>query len=153
MSLYLEDVHAGEIFESPRRTVSLEDILAFARSFDPQPFHLDVEAAKATFFGRLVGSGWHTAALTMLMMTEALDFAGGLIGMGMEDLRWPAPLLPGDTIHLHAEVVQVRASQSRPKSGIARIDVRTVREDGAVLQQMIANVLMPRHPDHVSLVE
>lgn len=89
----------------------------------------------------------------MLMMTEALDFAGGLIGMGMEDLRWPAPLFPGDTIHLRAEIVQVRASHTRPHSGIARVAIRTLRDDGAVLQQMVANILMPRHPDHVSSVE
>lgn len=150
MSRYLEDLHPGDVFESPPRTVSLDEILTFARQFDPQPFHIDEEAAKHTFFGRLVASGWHTAALTMLMMTETLDFAGGLIGMGMEDLRWPAAMTPGDTIHLHAEILQARASQSRPKIGIARVEMRTLRADGVVLQSMIANILVPRRSEITS---
>ena len=87
MSRYLEDINPGDVFESPHRTISLDEILAFAREFDSQPFHLDPEAAKHSFFGTLIASGWHTAALTMRMLNEAgMDLADGIIGAGADQL-------------------------------------------------------------------
>jgi acyl dehydratase len=147
MARYLEDLKPGNAFESRRHTITEEAIVAFAREFDPQPFHTDPEAAKTSFFGKLIGSGWHTAALTMKMLTEAeMDLAGGVIGAGMEDLRWPTPLLPGDTIHVRVEILESRASKSRPEIGIVRARIRTLREDGSAVQEMTGNLIVPTKP-------
>jgi acyl dehydratase len=144
---YLEDLEPGQFFESRRHTITREAILTFAREFDPQPFHLDPAAAAASFFGTLIASGWHTAALTMRMVTEAgMDLAGGVIGAGVDELRWPSPLLPGDVIHVRIEIVEVRASRSRPERGIVRARVRALREDGTAVQEMIANLVVPARP-------
>jgi acyl dehydratase len=147
MARYLEDLKPGQAFESRRHTISQDEIVAFARQFDPQPFHTDPEAAKKSFFGHLIASGWHTAALTMKMLTEAeIDLAGGIIGAGMEDLRWPTPLVPGDTIHARVEILESRASKSRPEIGIVRARIRSLREDGTAVQEMIANLIVPSKP-------
>jgi acyl dehydratase len=148
MARYLEDLKPGNAFESRRHTIAEEAIVAFAREFDPQPFHTDPEAAKTSFFGKLIASGWHTAALTMKMLTEAeMDLAGGVIGAGMEDLRWPTPLLPGDTIHVRVEILESRASKSRPEIGIVRARIRTLREDGSAVQEMTGNLIVPTRPN------
>lgn len=147
MAHYLEDLKAGQAFESRRHTITQEAIVAFAREYDPQPFHLDAEAAKTSFFGKQIASGWHTAALTMKMLTESeMDLAGGIIGAGMEELRWPTPLVPGDTIHVRVEIIESRASKSRPEIGIVRARVRALREDGTAVQEMIANLIVPARP-------
>ena len=127
--------------------ISQDAIIAFAREYDPQPFHTDPAAASASFFGKLIGSGWHTAALTMRMLTETqMDIAHGLIGAGVEQLRWPTPLQAGDVIHVRVDVLDVRPSKSRPEIGIVRIRVRTVRDDGTAVQEMTANVVVPVQP-------
>jgi acyl dehydratase len=147
MARYLEDLKPGQAYESRTRTITQDEIVKFAREFDPQPFHTDPQAAKTSFFGHLIASGWHTAALTMKMLTEAdIDIAGGLIGAGMEDLRWPTPLVPGDTIHVRVEILESRASKSRPEIGIVRARIRALREDGAAVQEMIANLIVPVKP-------
>ena len=147
MPRYLEDLKPGHAFESHRHTITQDEIIAFARLYDPQPFHTDPEAAESSFFGRLVASGWHTAALTMKMLTEAdMDVSGGLIGAGMEDLKWPTPLVPGDTIHARIEIIESRASKSRPEIGIVRARIRALREDGSAVQEMIANLVVPTKP-------
>ncbi len=145
MPRFFDDLHPGDVFASPSRTVSRDEMVAFARDFDPQPFHLDDAAAGSSFFGRLIGSGWHTAALTMRLLTDAqLDISGGLVGAGTESLRWPTPLLPGDTIHVRAEVLDVRPSRSRPQIGIVRMRVQTLRDDGSAVQETIASLVVPR---------
>ena len=147
MARYLEDLKAGQAFESRRHTITEEAIVAFAREYDPQPFHVDPAAAATSFFGKLIASGWHTAALTMKMLTEAeLDLAGGIIGAGMEELKWPTPLVPGDVIHVRVEIIESRASKSRPAIGIVRARVRALREDGTAVQEMIANLIVPARP-------
>lgn len=147
MARYLEDLEPGHVYESPRRTVSHDEIVAFAREFDPQPFHTDAEAAKASFFGHLIASGWHTAALTIRLLLETqLDLAGGLIGAGMEDLRWPSPMVPGDTIHVRVEILETRRSKSRPEIGIVRARIQALRDDGVAVQEMIANLIVPVRP-------
>jgi acyl dehydratase len=147
MPRYLEDLKPARAFESRRHTISQEEIIAFARQYDPQPFHLDPEAAKSSFFGKLIASGWHTAALTMKLLTEAeMDLAGGIIGAGMEDLKWPTPLVPGDTTHVRVEIIESRASKSRPEIGIVRARVQALREDGTAVQEMIANLIVPTKP-------
>jgi acyl dehydratase len=147
MARYLEDLKPGQAFESPRHPVTQDEIVAFAREYDPQPFHVDPVAATSSFFGKLIASGWHTAALTMKMLTEAeMDLAGGIIGAGMEGLKWPTPLVPGDVIHVRVEILESRVSKSRPEIGIARARVRALREDGTAVQEMIANLIVPARP-------
>ncbi len=147
MVRYLEDLKPGQAFESRHHLITEEAIVAFAREYDPQPFHLDAEAAKTSFFGKLIASGWHTAALTMKMLTEThMDLAGGMIGAGMEDLKWPTPLAPGDTIHVRVEILDARASKTRPEIGIVRAHVRTMREDGSAVLEMISNLIVPTRP-------
>ncbi|MGA2392671.1 MAG: MaoC family dehydratase [Candidatus Lustribacter sp.] len=147
MARYLEDLKPGQAYESRRHTITQDEIVKFAREFDPQPFHTDPEAAKTSFFGKLIASGWHTAALTMKMLTEAdIDIAGGIIGAGMEELRWPVPLVPGDTIHVRVEILDSRASKSRPAIGIVRARIQALREDGMAVQEMIASLIVPAKP-------
>src|ERR1700736_6242975 len=116
--LYLDDLQIGQRFTSGTHVVDEEQIKAFARQFDPQPFHLDNEAAKDTLFSGLVGSGWHTAAITMRLIVEGLPFAGGIIGAGGE-LDWPNPTRPGDSLQVESEVLDIRPSRSRPDRGAA----------------------------------
>ena len=133
-ALYLDDLSVGQRFSSPTLTVRAEAIKAFAREFDPQPFHVSEESARHTFFGRLVASGWHTAALTMRLNVEGgLPIAGGIIGAG-GDIAWPTPLRADDTIHVENEVVAIKPSRSRPDRVIVTIASRTLNSDGAEVQ-------------------
>jgi acyl dehydratase len=145
MPRYLEDLHAGQTYVSPQHALTDEQIVAFAREFDPQPFHTDPDAAKASFFGGLVASGWHTAALTMRLMTESgMDLAGGIIGAGVEGLRWPSPLRAGEAVAVRVTILAVRPSQSRPAIGIVTFKVETVRSDGTAVQEMTGSLIVPR---------
>jgi acyl dehydratase len=147
MARFLEDLAPGDAFESRSLTVTEDAIVAFAREYDPQPFHTDPIAAQASFFGTLIASGWHTAALTMKLLNEAgMDIAGGVIGAGAEEVRWPAPLVPGDAIHVRVEILDSRVSKSRPEIGIVRMRIRTLREDGTAVQDMIGNLVVPAKP-------
>lgn len=142
--LYLEDFAVGQTWRSDSQVVSAEEIIEFAKRYDPQPFHTDPEAAGKTFFGGLAASGWHTAALTMgLMVRCAMKPAFGLVGAGVDDLKWPTPLRPGDEIHVNLEVLDVRRSSSKPDRGIVRIGLRTVNQDDKVMQTGVANVVVP----------
>lgn len=144
--LYLDDLHAGDRFVSGEHALDEAQIKSFAAQFDPQPFHLDDEAAKATMFGGLAASGWHTAALTMrLMVGGGLRLAGGIIGAG-GDISWPKPTRPGDTLHVESEVVSVTPSRSRPDRGmvVVRSETRNQRDD--VLQLQIFKLVVPRRP-------
>ncbi|TWA79184.1 acyl dehydratase [Azospirillum brasilense] len=144
---YLDDLTPGDRFTGGPVTVTEEDIVAFARQFDPQPFHLDPEAARDSVFGGLAASGWHTAGLTMRMIvTGDGALAGGFVGMGVEDIRWPLPTRPGDALRIESEILEVRVSAKRPDRGIARVRTTTFNQDGAIVQQMTANLLVPRRP-------
>ena len=112
---YLEDFSVGQTFGSGRLRVEKERIKSFAAEFDPQPFHLDEAAARDSIFRGLAASGWHTAALTMRLLVESeLKPAGGIVGAGFDEFRWPRPVRPGDELHLESEVLEVRPSKSRP---------------------------------------
>lgn len=144
---FLEDFSVGQTFKSGFITVSADEIKAFAAQFDPQPFHLDEKAASATFFGGLVASGWHTAALTMRLIVDSeLKIAGGSIGAGAEELRWPRPVRPGDTLHALSEVLDIRASKSRPDQGIIKMRTQTMNQDDQPVMIFVANMLVPRRP-------
>jgi acyl dehydratase len=145
---YFEDFAVGQVFKpSGRVRVEKEDIIAFARKFDPQPFHLDEEAARHSIFGRLVASGWHTAAMTMSLIARA-DYraAGGTVGLGFDSLRWPVPVVPGDELHIVSEVLEVRPSRSRPDRGLVKIRTQTFNQNGDVVQEVIGNAMVPRRP-------
>jgi acyl dehydratase len=119
--LYPDDLHIGQRFTSKTHVVDEEQIKAFARQFDPQPFRLDSEAAKDTLFSGLVGSGWHTAAITMRLLVDGgLPFAGGIVGAGGE-LKWPNPTRPNDTLQVESEVLDMRPSRSRLDRGVATV--------------------------------
>ena len=146
MTLWLEDFRVGQVFRAGPVAVSADAITAYARQFDPQPFHTDADAARATFFGGLAASGWHTASLTMRLVVEALPIAGGVIGGGVDELRWPRPVRPDDELRLEAEVVEVRPSRSKPERGLVRVCTTTRNRAGEAVQTMIANLVVPRRP-------
>lgn len=144
---YLEDLRVGDRFESDAFEVTEENIIQFARDFDPQAFHLDSKAAEQSVFKGLSASGWHTAAITMkLFVTGGLRLAGGSVGMGVDELRWPRPVRPGDTLRLETEIVDVRASRSKPDRGIIRIRNVTTNQHGEVVQTFLAFVMVRRRP-------
>ena len=119
-------------------------IKAFAAQFDPQPFHLDDEAAKATLFGGLAASGWHTAAITMKLLVEAgLPLMGGIIGSGGE-VNWPKPTRPGDTLTVVSEIEEITPSRSRPDRGMIRVRSETRNQHGEIVQILIAKLVVPR---------
>src|SRR5258708_23228613 len=129
--LYLEDFAVGQTFGSGRLRVEKERIKSFAAEFDPRPFHLDEEAARGTIFQGLAASGWHTAAMTMrLLVGSELKPAGGIIGAGLDEFRWPLPVRPGDELHLESEVLEVRPSKSRPEQGLIKVRTSTLNHDG-----------------------
>jgi acyl dehydratase len=148
---YLEDIEVGQTFRSGRIRVDADRIKGFAAEFDPQPFHLDEGAAAGTRFGGLIASGWHTAAMTMRLLVDGeLNLAGGLVGAGFDDLRWPRPVRPGDELRVESEVLEVRASRSRPDQGIVRVRITTLNQDGEPVQIFVANLVVPRRPDRVA---
>lgn len=141
---YLEDFRVGQTFGSGRIVLDAEGIKRFAAEFDPQPFHLDEVAAKDTFFGGLAASGWHTAAVTMRLLVESeLEPAGGVVGVGFDELRWLRPVRPGDELRVESEVLEVRSSTSRPERGFLKTRTTTSNQDGKVVQILVANLLVP----------
>jgi acyl dehydratase len=145
--LYFEDIAVGQTFSSGSVTVETEKIKAFAAEYDPQPFHLDEEAARGSLFGELVASGWHTAALTMKLLVEGeLTIVGGLIGMGFEELKWPRPVHPGDVLRVESEVLALRPSTSRPDRGIVKVRNTTLNQDGQRVMIQVVNMIVPRRP-------
>jgi acyl dehydratase len=134
----------GQRFVTNAHRIDEAQIIAFASQFDPQPFHLDREAAKATFFKQLVASGWHTAAISMrLMVVGGLPVAGGLIGAGVE-ITWPKPTFPGDELHVECEVIDMKPSRSKPDRGIVNVRCETFNQSGEVVQVLITKLVVPR---------
>ena len=144
---YLEDFTVGQTFASGRLKVEAAEIKAFAAAFDPQPFHLDEAAARRSLVGELIASGWHTAALTMRLLVESdLQPAGGLIGAGLDEFRWPLPVRPGDELRVESEILDVRPSRSRPEQGFIKIRTTTLNQRGEPVQIYVGNLLVPRRP-------
>ena len=142
---YLEDFAPGQTYKSGTLRVTPEDIKRFAGEFDPQPFHLDDDAAAKSFFGGLAASGWHTAALTMkLLVAGSLKPAGGIIGVGFEEFRWPRPVRPGDELHVESEILEVRPSKSRPRQGLIKVKTTTYNQDGEAVQVFVGSLVVPR---------
>lgn len=147
MPLYLEDLVPGHVFHGGPVTLTEEAIIAFATLYDPQPFHTDPVAAKDhPLFQGLAASGWHTAAITMRMITEAMaEIAGGAIGGGGE-LQWPRPTRPGDTLRVECEILEVAPSRSRPERGSFVVRHRTLNQNNEEAQVFTARCVVPRRP-------
>jgi len=144
---YLEDFAAGQVYGSGRLVVDEGRIKSFAAEFDPQPFHLDEQAARSSIFGGLAASGWHTAAMTMrLLVASELKPAGGIVGAGFDEFRWPAPVRPGDELHLEIEVLEVRPSKSRPTQGVVKVRTTTKNQKGEAVQVSVGNLIVLRRP-------
>jgi acyl dehydratase len=143
--LYLEDLKLGDTFATGAQAVTAEEIIAFGRQFDPQSFHTDAVAARDTPFGGLVASGWHTAAVTMRLMVDSmLGHGGEVIGQGVDELRWPRPMRPGDTLRMEMKITEINPEPSRTGRGKIKLHCRTLNQDGSVVQEMIARLLVPR---------
>lgn len=144
--LYLEDFEIGQVFRSAHRVrVEAADIIRFAAEFDPQPFHLDEDAAKRSFFGGLAASGWHTTALTMRLLVDSdLRIAGGLIGLGFEELRWPRPVRAGDELRVESLVLEKRESKSRPQQGFLKMRNTTINQRDEPVQLSVGTLIVPR---------
>ena len=144
---YLEDFAVAQTFGSGRLRIDAQRIKSFAAEFDPQPFHLDDTAALKTLFGGLAASGWHTAALTMRLLVESeLKPAGGIVGAGFDELRWPRPVRPGDELHVESEVLEVRPSKSRPEQGMIKLRSTTLNQDGEAVQVSVGNLVVRCRP-------
>jgi acyl dehydratase len=143
---YFEDLQAGQKFSSSSLTITADDIVTFAKEFDPQPFHLDEASARDTFFNGLAASGWHTAALTMrLCISSDFQPAGGIMGLGGE-LQWLRPVRPGDELHVECEVLVTRLSRSRPKHGIVKVRITTRNQRGDAVQTFTPTLFVDRRP-------
>ncbi|MGH8467166.1 MAG: MaoC family dehydratase, partial [Pseudomonas sp.] len=130
----------GDTFTSERYPLDAEQIIRFAREFDPQPFHLDETLAKDTFFEGLAASGWHTSAITMRLLVASLPFARGVIGANA-DVTWPQPTRPGDQLCAHSTIVSVTPSRSRPDRGMVVVECVTSNQRGETLQRMTSKIV------------
>jgi acyl dehydratase len=145
---YLEDFAVGQTFGSGRTRIDGDRALAFAAEFDPQPFHLDEAAARRSIFGGLTASGWHTAAVTMRLLVESeLKPAGGLVGAGLDECRWPRPVRPGDMLRLECEVSDVRPSKSRPEQGLIKLRTTTLNQNDEPVMVYVVNMVVPRRKE------
>ena len=146
---YPEDFEVGQRYAGAGRIrIDAERIKAFAAEFDPQPFHLDEQAASKSFFGGLAASGWHTAAATMRLLIESdLQPAGGVIGAGFEEFRWPRPVRPGDELRVESEILEVRPSKSRPEQGLVKVRTTTLNQRGEPVQVTVGSLVVPRRPN------
>lgn len=149
--LYLDDIQMGQVFTSHTYTLNEEQIKSFAREYDPQPFHLDENAAKDTIFQGLIASGWHTAAITMRLLVKGIGhrFAGGVIGLGGE-ISWPNPTRPMDTLYVSSEVIEINSSHSQPERGIVKIRNHTLNQESQIVQIFIAKILVNKKTNYRS---
>ena len=148
---YLEDFAVGQTYGSGRLRVDKERIKTFAAEFDPQPFHLDEEAARDTIFRGLAASGWHTAALTMRLLVESELKPAGIVGAGFDEFRWPRPVRPGDELRVESEVLEVRPSKSRPEQGLIKVKTTTLNQNDEAVQISIGNLIVLRRLTEATL--
>jgi acyl dehydratase len=146
---YFEDWTVGDRLESGTVEVSEAAIVAFAREYDPQDFHLDAEAARHTFFGRLSASGWQTAGYAMRLLVQSGALGPGSVGVGVDGLRWLRPVYPGDTLHIVVECTHLRPSTRKP-SGLVQFKIETYNAHGEEVMRHTAMALVPRRPAAVS---
>src|SRR5881398_4017657 len=147
---YFDDLKVGDRFKSEPLEVSEKQVIEFARKFDPQMFHLNRKSAERTIFKGLIASGWHTAAITMRLFVQTLNFAEGAVGLGVDELRWPNAVRPGDVLQVETEIVDLRESRSKPSHGIVRIRNVTTNQRGEVVHTMFASALVLRRSDRIT---
>ena len=143
---YFEDFAPGQKYRGATRLrVEAARVKSFAAEFDPQPFHLDEAAARESLFKGLAASGWHTAAMTMRLLVESdLKPAGGIVGAGFDEFRWPRPVRPGDELWVESEILEVRPSKSRPDQGLVKVRTTTYNQNGQPVQVNVGNLVVPR---------
>lgn len=145
MTTYFEEIPVGEPETLGRVTADREEMVTFAERYDPQSIHIDAEAAAASHFGGLVASGWYTASLCMrILVEEVLADSAALGALGLEELRWPAPVRPGDILEVTNEVIDKRPSESRPSTGVVRAELIATKTDGTIVCRWTASVLWER---------
>jgi acyl dehydratase len=146
--IYFEDIVVGQETYFGSYEVTREEVIDFARKYDPQPFHLSDEAAAKTHFGRLAASGWHTCAMSMAVIARHVvdTEQAGLGSPGVDELRWLRPVYPGDTLHVHSKIVEVRPSRSKPEIGSFRSGTTVSNQDGVPVLTFTSIVLMRRRP-------
>lgn len=144
---YFEDLKPGDKFNTAEYEVTAEEIIRYGKQYDPQPFHTDPVAARSTLFGQLVASGWLTASVSMrLMVLGEMELDGGVIGQGVETIRWPRPVLPGDRLRVVSEVLELRPTPARPDRGQVVIRCQTCNQADKVVQDMTATLVVARRP-------
>jgi acyl dehydratase len=145
---YFEDLEVGAETCFGSYDVTRDEVLEFARKYDPQPFHLSDEEAAKTHFGRLAASGWHTCAMTMAVIARHVvdDEQAGLGSPGIDELRWLKPVYPGDILHVRGEIVEKTPSRSRPEIGSFRTRTTVTNQDGVAVMTMVSIVLIRRRP-------
>ena len=141
---YLEDFKVGDRFKSNTLKVMEKQVIRFAREFDPQMFHLNRKSARRTIFKGLIASGWHTSAMSMRLFVDTVNFAQGAIGLGVDRLRWPNVVRPGDVLTVETKILRLRRSRSRPGYGIVRLRNVTTNQRGEIVQRMLASAMVPR---------
>ncbi|UYY59875.1 MaoC family dehydratase [Sphingomonas sp. S2-65] len=143
---YLDDIAVGDRASFGRYEVTREEVLDFARKYDPQPFHLSDEGAAETHFGRLAASGWHTCSMTMAMLVAHMQAnpQASLGAAGIDELRWLKPVHPGDVLRCETEVLEVRPSQSRPEMGSIRSQMTTFNQKDEPVLRFVALALLRR---------
>jgi acyl dehydratase len=141
---YYDDLKVSDRFKSEQLEVTEKEVIEFAHKFDPQMFHLTRKSAERTIFKGLIASGWHTAAMTMRLFVRTLNFAEGAIGLGVDELRWPNVVRPGDVLTVETEIVDLRPSRSKPDYGIIRLRNVTTNQRGEIVQTMLASAMVPR---------
>lgn len=144
-TLHLDDLNVGDVFLSRAQAVDAQQIVQFASQFDPQPFHLDEEAAKDTYFQGLAASGWHTAAITMRLMVESFPLAQGLIGAGVE-LSWSQPTRPGDVLRVKSTILSITPSRSKPDRAIILFETITLNQRDEAVQKLTSRIVAFRPP-------
>ncbi len=144
---YLEDFVPGAVFEAGSVPIAEHEIVEFARRYDPQPFHVDPEAARASIYGGLIASGWQTVAVTMrLLVDNVFGESAGMGSPGVDELRWLRPVRPGDTLAPRVTVLESRPSQSKPDRGILRFRVEVHNQDGELAMSMVGAAFIARRP-------
>jgi acyl dehydratase len=143
--IYLDDLEEGQVYQLGEATLSVEEIVAFARRYDPQPFHVDPEAAAASIYGGVIASGWQTAAVFMRLFVDGLLSRSAAMGSpGLDELKWLRPVRPGDRLAARVEVLETRPSRSKPDRGLAKLRCAIANQEGEDALSFVANVLFQR---------
>ncbi|WP_144160837.1 MaoC family dehydratase [Paraburkholderia sp. BCC1885] len=143
--VFLDDLAVGAEYRSAEHVLDVQQIIDFARQFDPQPFHMDENAAKSTLFQGLVASGWHTAAITMKLLVGSLPLSNGIVGAGGE-AQWPRATRPGDRLHVMSKILDIAPSRSKQDRGMVTVECLTLNQDDEVCQRLVTKLVVFRRP-------